>query len=159
MALIEFKDKPSTDTPINSANLNNNFDYLKDLIESMWPIGRGFIDFTNTDYSNWLGFTWERTLVGRTPVGIDSDDTDFNTVGKTGGEKEHTLTVSEMPSHKHELSLADYESDLCSAVVWKQGNSNGIYAYGGDMIDFVGEDQAHNNLQPYQVVAFWKRIA
>lgn len=28
MALVEFKDKPSTDTPINSTNLNNNFEEL-----------------------------------------------------------------------------------------------------------------------------------
>lgn len=28
MALVEFEDLPSTDTPINASNLNNNFDYL-----------------------------------------------------------------------------------------------------------------------------------
>lgn len=37
---------------------------------------------------------------GRTLVGIDDQDTDFNVVKKTGGEKTHTLTVSEMPRHR-----------------------------------------------------------
>lgn len=82
MALIEFKNKPDTSTPINADNLNFNFNELNTLINNiynrMWPVGRGFIDFTNTDYSNYLGFTWERTLVGKVPVGIDSEDTDFN---------------------------------------------------------------------------------
>lgn len=32
MALIEFKNKPSTDSPINANNLNHNFNYLKDQI-------------------------------------------------------------------------------------------------------------------------------
>jgi len=38
---------------------------------------------------------------GRVPVGLNESDVDFDTAGKTGGEKEHTLTVSEMPSHNH----------------------------------------------------------
>ena len=40
-------------------------------------------------------------LRGKVTVGKDSTDTDFNTLGKTGGEKTHTLTVSEMPKHSH----------------------------------------------------------
>lgn len=40
-------------------------------------------------------------LKGRTPVGLDGGDGSFNSLGKTGGEKTHTLTISEMPSHTH----------------------------------------------------------
>lgn len=156
MALKEFKDYPNTETPINSGNLNFNF---KEVMNLIYPIGSIIIQANNTDYSDFLGFEWERTLVGKVAVGIDSDDADFNTIGKTGGEKKHILTTNEMPSHKHEMSLADYGSDTCSAIVWKSGNSNGKFAYGGDMIDNAGGGQAHNNLQPYQVVAFWKRVA
>ena len=34
-------------------------------------------------------------LKGRVPVGLDSEDTDFNTLGKTGGEKTHKLKIDE----------------------------------------------------------------
>ena len=38
---------------------------------------------------------------GRVPVSVNTDDTNFNTVEKTGGESTHKLVVSEMPKHKH----------------------------------------------------------
>lgn len=66
--------------------------FLTNMFDMMWPIGRGFIDFTDTDYSNWLGFTWERELVGMTPVGYNQNDSDFNEIGKTGGNKTHSHT-------------------------------------------------------------------
>jgi microcystin-dependent protein len=38
---------------------------------------------------------------GRAPVGFNSGDGDFNSMGQTGGAKTHTLTSNEMPSHTH----------------------------------------------------------
>ena len=40
-------------------------------------------------------------LKGKIPVGYNSSETEFNSLGKTGGAKTHTLTVQEMPSHTH----------------------------------------------------------
>lgn len=165
MALIEFENYPSTDSPINAANLNNNFNELNTLISNIYnqifPIGRGFIDFTNTDYSNYLGFTWERELIGRVPVGIDSDDTDFNTIGKTGGEKTHTLIRGELPVQAYELYQSDGQSTTQSQSVDALNNisiwTNNYRSIVNNLNNNGG--QSHNNLQPYEVVAFWKRIA
>ncbi len=143
-------------------------DGIYNIYNDIFPIGRGFIDFTNTDFSNYLGFTWERTLVGMTPVGIDSNDTDFNIIGKTGGEKTHTLTVAEIPSHEHDEYFITNDGNRNQAITGNSGSINGTYAKLEDSFEqnraplvtgIVGGSQPHNNLQPYQVVAYWKRIA
>lgn len=47
--------------------------------------------------------TWVAWGAGRVPVGVDTAQTEFNTVEKTGGEKTHTLATNEMPRHNHML--------------------------------------------------------
>lgn len=86
-------------------------------------------------------------LRGRIPVGVDPSDADFDTVGKTGGEKEHTLTVSEMPSHRH--SGSGYQgaysgSYICSS----RGTGQTVYT------NYEGGNGAHNNVQPYMAMHY-----
>ena len=145
--IYEFKDLPDTSTPLNAetfAAMQNK------LLDSIYPIGRGFIDFTDTDFSNYLGFTWERTLVGLTPVGLDTSDTDFDTIGKTGGSKK-------LQSHQHTLKVG-----------WKNLDAGGSFpgytsqASGAGVTTLTTENSGEGNsgnLQPYQVVAYWKRVA
>lgn len=40
-------------------------------------------------------------LQGRVISGRDSGQTEFDTLGETGGQKTHTLTVGEIPAHSH----------------------------------------------------------
>jgi microcystin-dependent protein len=40
-------------------------------------------------------------FTGRTPVGIDTTQTEFNALGEAGGAKTHTLTTAEIPGHSH----------------------------------------------------------
>lgn len=144
----------TTSTPINPTNLNHIEDGIADLYNAIFPIGQIVIKGDNEDYSNWLGFTWQRTAVGKVLVGIDSTDTDFNNIGKTGGEKTHTLTVNEMPEHSHQMPFysggnGGYQAGQTTApetTIYRQ-------------TEFAGGGQPHNNLQPYQVVAYWKRTA
>lgn len=156
--IYEFKDLPSTDIPYNAETFNAM--QLK-LLDSIFPIGRGFIDFTNTDYSNYLGFTWERELVGLTPVGLDTTQTEFNTIGKTGGKKTHTLTIDEMPKHNHSLFASEGGAVQFPPYSAKSNGDSGASQIGGyaTITTYSGSDQPHNNLQPYQVVAYWKRVA
>lgn len=90
-------------------------------------------------------------LKGKVPVGLDSNDTDFDILGETGGEKTHTLTVQELPAHKHSLNFYQKGSG---------GNAKGTpydvinnTLVGGDEapINDTGGGQPHNNLQPYIV--------
>ena len=134
-------------------------DGIADLYNAIFPVGQIVIKGDNEDYSNWLGFTWERTAVGKVLVGIDSNDSDFNTIGKTSGEKKVTLTVAEMPNHYHNVNygssapLGLNSGSTGYKLNYEQGGTQQIYATA------TGGNQPHNNLQPYQVVAYWKRIA
>ena len=153
--IYEFKDLPSTDVPYNAETF---IAMQNKLLDSVYPIGRGFIDFTNTDYSNYLGFTWERTLVGLTPVGLDTSQTEFNTIGKTGGEKTHQLTVAELPEFKPTALVDTQTGSVTGSAIVYHAVTDGIW-YSGDMFQTIGGNQPHNNLQPYQVVAYWKRVS
>lgn len=89
---------------------------------------------------------------GKTVVGKDSTDTDFNELGKTSGEKTHTLTVSEMPSHNH---LRDIENKIVnngSGGAWSPSlKGTGNMTDENNSTRNTGGGQAHNNLQPYIV--------
>lgn len=43
---------------------------------------------------------------GRMPVGFDVSQPDFDTLGKIGGAKSKTLSITEIPSHSHGLGLS-----------------------------------------------------
>lgn len=138
---------------------------IKEIANMIFPIGRGFIDFTNTNYSSWLGLTWERELVGLTPVGYKSGDSDFGTIGKTGGNKTHKHSLS---NNGYALIGFDSSSNFYQKLIYKNytynakttgnaltfetGTNNGVTELAGNTDDFKA-------LSPYKVVAYWKRVA
>ena len=90
-------------------------------------------------------------LAGRVPVGINLSDTSFDVVGETGGEKTHTLTTTEIPSHRH--SSHYYSSDWCANGT-KSGYHGNKDAGTEGNTGYTGGGGAHNNLQPYAVVKY-----
>lgn len=71
-------------------------------LSAVWPVGSIFISAVSTNPATLLGFgTWVAFATGRTIVGIDAGQTEFDTVEETGGSKTHTLSTAEMPSHTH----------------------------------------------------------
>ena len=68
---------------------------------SMYPVGSLYYNATNaTNPATLLGFgTWSAYAQGRVPVGLDSSQTEFDTIGETGGDKNlqaHTHTRGTM---------------------------------------------------------------
>ena len=135
-----------------------------------FPIGTVLITVTNSNPSNFTAGTWVSFGTGKTIVGVDTTQDEFNSVEKTGGEKTHTLITAEMPKHMHKI-WQNYKGNATG--------SNGEYSYtnsfgyanavayvssatintGGQPKDTSvdGNDQPHNNLQPYITVYMWKR--
>ena len=145
--IYEFKDLPSTDIPYNAETFNA---MQNKLLDSIYPIGSIMIKDDTTDYSSYLGFSWEKVFAGVTLVGLDTTQTEFDTIGKIGGEKTHILTLNELPSNVIQTASSGNNSD---GFIGRAGyDSNGTYNFGG-------QNLAHNNLPPYQVVAYWKRVA
>jgi len=93
-------------------------------------------------------------IKGRSLVGVDPDDEDFNVVGKTGGEKTHTLTIDEMPSHNHSVNTIFPFTIGSNRTAVANSTSNNVTGTAGDVVLNTGGGQAHNNLSPYAAVNF-----
>lgn len=150
-----------------SARLNAMSDYLQEQFETITdltalvnslrlPVGS---IYTNADsstnpatllgYGTWVAFGQGRVLVGKASSGT------FGTNGATGGEETHTLTTTEMPSHKHTLApRAGSGSGSIYGLLDRVGSSVNVLE-----TENTGGGAAHNNLQPYIVVYMWKRTA
>lgn len=116
-------------------------------------------------------------LKGKVVVMRDQNDTDFDTVGETGGEKTHTLTTSEIPSHTHTqkscTNPGDHAHNTWNTFSQKvssggititmtgepsDGRGNATQGAGGHThtvtLNNTGGGGTHNNVQPY-IVAYY----
>lgn len=127
-----------------------------------YPVGRIIETTSKDDDPNKLykGQKWEYFGAGKVMVGYDPNDTDFNMVEKIGGEKEHTLTIDEMPSHNHDNGQRMMVWDAQQTPANTGGSPGPIQYYQyGQWSKSNGGDKPHNNLQPYIVVYRWRRIS
>lgn len=129
-----------------------------------FPVGAVFT--TVTAYANSAavvaalgGTTWVAFATGKMLIGLDSGDTDFDTVEETGGAKTHTLTEAELPAHSHDYAGGEYTGvndygtnmsvgNLGSTTDGRSQNFNS---------ETVGSGTAHSIMNPYIAVYFWKR--
>ena len=72
------------------------------ILDLVYPVGSIYMSVDPRNPHEFIGGTWEAWGQGRVPVGVDEKQDEFKDPGKEGGEKTHTLDVSEMPWHNHE---------------------------------------------------------
>ena len=131
---------------------NNN----KTILDLTYPVGSIYMSIKSTNPSSFFGGTWVAWGSGKVPVGVDTSQTEFETVEKIGGEKTHTLTVDEMPAHNHNLKFKNNATGLGDGYL---ATASG-YEYVSDRsaIENAGGGQPHNNLQPYITCYMFKRV-
>lgn len=108
-------------------------------LDKVYPIGSVYISANGANPNEIIGGTWEEFATGRTLIGYDPADDDLTETGMIGGEKTHTFTIEEMPSHNHDVTVENKE---LTGSVWNfvgqnasygPGNSTaGVFSKGGD---------------------------
>lgn len=133
-------------TPVNKALFDSIEKYLIPVgLICMWsgttiPSGWHLCDGTNgtPDLRN-------RFIVG---------SGDEYTVGNTGGEKAHTLTIDEMPAHRHAIS--NFPTGMGS--IFAEGFRDAQGSRTTANTETTGGGQAHENRPPYYALAYIMKI-
>lgn len=92
-------------------------------------------------------------LSGRMPVGTSVDFT----LGSSGGEKTHTLTVDEMPNHRHQQNGTEtWRLKGGSNPAQTLDNNTGTHAAG--YTAYAGGGRPHNNMPPYYALNYLMKV-
>lgn len=122
------------------------------LLNFIYPVGYVITLGVSTNPGTLLGIGTWTAVAGRVIVGIDSGQTEFDTLDETGGAKTHTLNITEIPAHTHTY-------DKTSAGAGSSPGSGETQSYTSTASGSSGGGGAHNNLQPYIVKYVWQRTA
>lgn len=158
-AIASKADASAVSSKITVGNVTPS-DLTAAVFAAIYPIGSIYMSTTMStaaQVATAFGGTWVAWGAGKVPVGVDTSDTDFDSVEETGGEKTHTLTITEIPAHTHALMNVDTGSGSI-------GKRSGTYYNGGWWGNYtdttsVGGSGSHNNLQPYITCYMYKRTA
>ena len=121
------------------------------LFDLIYPVGAVYISMNNTSPATLFGGSWTK-VEGKFLLGTSSTYPS----GSSGGEETHTLTVEEMPSHRHTLN-GHYTAGTSSTYVSKAESLP--YSSSGIVTNYTGGSQAHNNMPPYLAVNIWYRVS
>lgn len=98
-------------------------------------------------------------LRGKVPIHVGNS----NSVGQTGGEQAHTLSIAELPTHVHVANASNNAGSAATPDGNLLGNSNPNSLFGptqslvatrAGTIANVGGSQAHLNMQPFLTLSF-----
>lgn len=123
-----------------------------------FPVGFVYSSYTNTSPGSTFGGTWS-SITGRFPY--------FNAGTGTGGSNTHTLSVQEMPSHRHNAYGRDAVSEASGAAALNVPHSSQPNLFKDRLIvngattatQATGGGSAHNNMPAYQTLYAWRRTA
>lgn len=118
------------------------------IFDAVWPVGSIYLAYNHTNPATLFGGSWTRitnAFLWATTAG--------GTIGLTGGEREVTLTVDQIPAHDHGGTYTNAGTARTHAWLASGGSSMGY-----DTVE-TGGGAAHNNMPPYIQVSVWRRTA
>ena len=150
-----------------------------DILKKIYPVGSIYMSTVSTNPATLFGFgRWEAMPAGRVLLAQGTASWGTYNAGSTGGEATHQLTVGEMPAHSHKAitnTTGNHTHPIPLYTVSGGGPAggpkydpnnvinNGTSGSSGNhphtvTINNSGNNQPHNNLQPYIVVYMWQRV-
>ena len=127
-------------------------------ISAAWPIGSIFVSAVATDPSTLLGFgTWSAIGAGRVLIGQDAGDTDFDTLGETGGSKAVQSSAQTFAGDTNTTSQANTGATKIgstTSTATLKAHTHTVVPTGTNT-----PGAATSVVQPYLVVKFWQRTA
>lgn len=146
----------------------------KHIVDMIYPIGTVYLTMDGKDPKELFPeTTWKRISEGRflSGVGAGKDTKDipwYIEPGQGIGEYLHTLTIDEIPTHRHEVAVCndgnpDGKRDRSSGAdcqYWNtQDNRTNVSYNTTPNTKYTGRGLAHNNMPPYFGVFVWQRTA
>ena len=111
---------------------SNSCDKLSISLLDVYPVGAIYMSTSSTNPGSIFGGTWEAWGSGRVPVGVNTNDGDFNSANKTGGSKtvnlahSHTVNGHTHTSAAHTHSL---NNDSACALIGRSTTSLHTISY------------------------------
>lgn len=132
---------------------------IQSILSLIYPVGSIYISVVSTNPGTLFGGTWTAFGAGKTLVGLNASETEFDTVEETGGAKTHTLQTTEIPSHTHSKTQNISTTGANADANYMPPVTGTVSTTRSFTTDATGGGGSHNNLQPYIVVYMWKRTA
>ena len=136
----------SVNTAVNTANnAANTVEQIRVEMDAvtnkLWPVGSIYISVNNANPASFFGGSWVQFATGKTIVGVDTGQGEFNAVEKSGGHKELQSHAHGMNNHVH--SLNNHTHTVPNHVHTMQGAGN-HYHYLGINKDAVQKGTSYN---------------
>ena len=148
----------------------------KNLVDWIYPVGAIYLSTAATNPAILFGGVWQ-AIEDRFLLAAGTAHAALS----TGGEASHTLTVEEMPSHSHDITVdgdgehSHYIENYSSVESWGLGaleswgdgsgisrdvytDSDGYHTHTA-YADYTGDGEAFDLMPPYLTVYMWKRIS
>lgn len=121
----------AVNTANNAANTAEQIRVEMDAVTAkMYPVGSIYISVNNANPATFFGGSWVAFATGRTLVGVDASQGEFNAVEKAGGHKELQSHAHGLNNHVH--NLGNHTHSVPNHTHTMQGSGNHFHYLGID---------------------------